>query len=406
VKIAYLCSDFGVPVLGSKGCSVHVREISRALRELGHEVRIYAPEPGADEVVAREAGVYRVPLGGLARTAARLLNREEVGVPPHLFRELRRLLYSEQLRAKLRPLLEEFRPDAIYERYTLFGYAGVEIAEELDIPILLEVNAPLAQEGARRRGWVLGQTAGEMEAEILRRADVVLAVSQAVVDHARTLGVPPERVAHVPNGVDPGRFDPATSGDAVRREYGLHGEPVIGYVGSLRVWHDLDTVLDAVDRLSQVDPSVRFLAVGPGEHLEEMEARGGGRVICPGAVPHERVPEFIAAMDVAIVPFGGEEEYFSPLKLFEFMAMGKPIVGARMGQVTELIVPDETGLLYDPGDADNLASCIRHILSRPDRGKSLGAAARERVVAGHSWTARAERITELARQLRSPVPVG
>jgi glycosyltransferase involved in cell wall biosynthesis len=403
MRIAYLTSDLGVPVLGSKGCSVHVREIVRAMRDLGHEVRIFTPDPGADDDAAAEAGVRPVRMTGLANRAARLLSKEDVGVSKHMFRELRRLLYSEQLKSTLLPLLEEFRPQAIYERYTLFGYAGVELAKELGVPLLLEVNAPLAEEGTRRRGWVLGRTAAEMEGEILRGADAVLAVSDAVVEHARGLGVESKRIFHVPNGVDPRRFDPAVSGDEVRRRHALAGKTVVGYVGSLRAWHDLDTVLEAVDEVAATDPNVHFLAVGPGDHLDEMEARGGGRVTCSGAVPHPNVPEYIAAADVAVVPFSGVERYFSPLKLFESMAMAKPIVAARMGQVTDFIAPDESGLLYEPGDASDLAACIRDVVSRPDRGASLGLAARQRVATDHTWTARAEKIVDLARTLRPVV---
>jgi glycosyltransferase involved in cell wall biosynthesis len=238
-----------------------------------------------------------------------------------------------------------------------------------------------------------------MEAEILRRADAVLVVSKAVGDHAKRLGASAERIELLPNGVDPERFDPAISGADVRREFGLEDEVVVGYVGSLRVWHDLDTVMEAVERLVQGGQRVHFLAVGPCSKKEEMQRRGNGHATFPGAVKHERIPEFIAAMDVAIVPFGGDERYFSPLKLYEFMAMGRPIVGARMGQVTELIIPEETGLLYEPGDAADLAGGIRKILSRPDRGAGLGTAARERVAAEHTWEARAGRIVELARSL-------
>jgi glycosyltransferase involved in cell wall biosynthesis len=369
-------------------------------------VRIYSPEPGVEPGRTERGRVHALPFDGLAARAARLLAREDVDVPAHLFQEVRRLLYSEQLRHKLGTSLAAYGPDAIYERYTLFGYAGVEIARELGVPLLLEVNAPLAAEGARRRGWVLHRSAAAMEAEILRRADAVLAVSEAVGEHARSLGVEPERIELLPNGVDPARFDASISGEAARREHGLEEKIVIGYVGSLRAWHDLDTLLEALRHLVQSGVPAHLLAVGGGPRAEELERRGAGHATFPGAVEHERVPELIAAMDVAVVPFGGDERYFSPLKLFEYMAMGKPIVGARMGQVTELLVPGETGLVYEPGDAADLARRIREILDRPDRGAALGAAARRRVLAEHTWEARAGRIVELCDSFRRRAAVG
>jgi glycosyltransferase involved in cell wall biosynthesis len=404
MRVAYLCCDFGVRVLGTSGASVHVREITTALERLGHTVQVFAAtDEGNGAAVADDGrGMQFVPLEGFAAEVIRLLKAEDNGQPAHLVREWRRLLYAEYAQRALLPRLIAFRPDVIYERYSLFSYAGIELARRLGTPLLLEVNAPLSVEAAKYRELILKRTAQELERSILGGADALLVVSTALEDYARRLGVPAERITVLPNGVNPDRFHPGTSGEAARAQYGLRGRHVVGFVGSLKRWHDLDTVLGAARLLAEGDGRTQLLVVGEGPRAEELQAIGSAHVTCTGAVAYDRVPELMAAMDVVVVPYAlGADTYFSPLKLFEAMAMAKPIVGARVGQVAEILTHDENGLLYDPGDAGALARAIRDLLDHPERGARLGAAARRAVVSERTWEANACRIADVAEACRA-----
>jgi glycosyltransferase involved in cell wall biosynthesis len=150
------------------------------------------------------------------------------------------------------------------------------------------------------------------------------------------------------------------------------------------------------------DPRLRVLIVGEGPRAERLQALGHAHVTCTGAVPYDRVPEFMAAMDVVVVPYAqGADTYFSPLKLFEAMAMGKPVVGAQVGQVAEILTHGENGLLYEPGNAEMLARRIREALDRPDLGARMGAAARLAVVSERTWEANAQRILGIAEACRA-----
>jgi glycosyltransferase involved in cell wall biosynthesis len=400
MRFAYLSCDFGVPVLGPLGASVHLREMVAALRRLDHEVEVFSPNLGLEGEVAAPAGFRQLPLDGCAARAARCLSSENTGRSDHLVREWRRLVYAEQVQRTLLPILERWRPDAIYERYSLFAYAGVELAERLGVPLLLEVNAPLTLEAAKYRELVLRRTAEELERLVFERAAALFVVSRELELHARRLGVPGERIHVLPNGVDAERFHPDVSGDAVRARHALGGKRVIGFVGSLKPWHDLDTLLEAARRLARRDPLIRLLVVGDGPRLAELRAAHEPHVICTGAVPHEDVPAHLAAADVVVVPYGkGGDAYFSPLKLFEAMAAAKPVVGARIGQVAEVLVHGESGLLYEPGEPADLAERIREILHSPARAAELAAAARRSVVPGRTWLDNARRIGGIARDL-------
>lgn len=401
MRFAYLSCDFGVPIFGPLGASVHLRETVGALHRLGHAVEVFSPNLGLEGEVAAPEGFRQLPLDGCAARAARCLSSEDTGRSDHLVREWRRLVYAEQVQRTLLPILERLRPDAIYERYSLFAYAGVELAERLGVPLLLEVNAPLTLEAVKYRELVLRRTAEELERLVFERAGALLVVSRELEVHARRLGVPGGRIHVLPNGVDAERFHPDVSGSAVRARYDLDGKRVIGFVGSLKRWHDLDTLVEAARRLARQDDRIRLLVVGEGPRLAELEARHEAHVICTGAVAHEDVPGHLAAVDVVVVPYGkGGDAYFSPLKLFEAMAAAKPVVGASMGQVAEILVHGETGLLYEPGEPADLVERIRELLDAPERSAELGRAARRFVVPSHTWEENARRIVELARALR------
>ncbi len=393
MRIAYLSADFGVAVNGNSGSSIHVREVTRALRALGHDVRIFSTSRYEFDQSSEDGGLQIVHLDGLAGDTAKAIEHEELGEVTHLRREFRRLLYSEYLQRALRPLLGDFDPHFIYERYSLFSYAGLELARSLGVPLVLEVNAPLSLEAAKHRDLVLKRTAADLEARIWCSADAILVVSEMLLRHAVSIGVPEEHITIVRTGVDSDLFSPSVSGEHIRRLHGLGDKKVIGFVGSLKPWHDLDTLRAAMRILVTDDPGYRLLVVGQGPRFDELISSNESFVTYAGAVAHDEIPAYLAAMDAVAVPYaGGQEHYFSPIKLFEAMAMAKPVVGARIGQVANVLTHNETGLLYEPGDAPDLAGAIRRIFVLPDRGAGLGASARAAVEAHYTWRQVAEQI--------------
>lgn len=400
MRIAYLSADFGVAVNGSSGSSIHIREVTRALRALGHEVRIYSTSRYEFDQSSEDGSLQIVHLDGLAGDAAKAIEHEELGALAHLSREFRRLLYSEYLQRALLPLLADFGPHCIYERYSLFSYAGVELARSLGAPLVLEVNAPLSLEAAKHRDLVLKRTAADLEARIWCSADRLLVVSETIEKYAMSLGVLRGRIAVVRTGVDTELFAPSVSGEHVRQRYGLGDKKVIGFVGSLKPWHDLDTLLAAMRLLVADDPAYHLLVVGEGPRFDELAANNERFATYTGAVVHEEIPAYLAAMDVVAVPYApGDAHYFSPIKLFEAMAMAKPVVGARIGQVANVITHGETGLLYEPGDAPDLAGAIRRVFALTDRGAELGRSARAAVETHYTWRHVAEQIVGAAEAL-------
>jgi len=407
VRLAYLCFDFGIPVLGTKGASVHLRETVDALRGLGHTVQVYSPGQGLEKTEVQWDDWCATPLSGFASDVVGLLASEDLAQCKRLSRELRTLLFAEYSQRVLLPALTAFRPDVIYERYSLLAYAGAELARRLGVPLLLEVNAPLTLEQARYRELVLKRTAEEVERKILNTADALIVVSKALADHARSFGVRPDRITVLPNGVNPERFNPGVSGEDVRARYNLDGKRVLGFVGTLKPWHDLETLVAAVRLLIKKDKRVHLLVVGDGSGADRLQSLEEDHITLTGSVSYEEVPRFMAAMDVIAVPYpAGGEPYFSPLKLFEAMAMAKPAVGARVGQVAEVLVHGETGLLYEPGCPADLANQASRFFEHPASRIAMGAAARRDVLANRIWERNARQIGAIAGSLANASGVG
>ena len=404
MRLAYLCADFGIPIFGAKGAAIHVRELSEALYRQGVDVEIIAARMGGERPGGFHVPVRHLPLPPTEHALYDALRRDERG-GGDVAREVRSMLYATVIRHAAEAEVRAFAPDAIYERYALYGTAGLRLSRELGIPLILEVNAPLVDEQTAHRGLAFGHAARTSELAILQGADVVVAVSAALRDWLIGASVAPEQIVVLPNGVDVERFSvEARARDATRARLGIDGgECLIGFVGTLKVWHGTATLLAAFAQLRAMAPDqpVRLLIVGDGPERVRLEALAASlgiadATVFTGAVPHAAIPSYVAAMDVAVAPYDRAEGfYFSPLKLFEYMAAGRPVVAADIGQLAECLRHGETALLYPPGDVAALAATLRTLVDQPVVGTRIGAAGRRWVERHRTWSGNARRVFEL-----------
>src|SRR5881628_1112625 len=182
MKILYLCSDLGIPVLGRKGASVHLRSLVTAFVRAGHSVVLAAPllnkSPWEGPTKLDVSLVHLPPSADTVNAVLSLKAfNESLGVTNSLPGELRRILYNQEVVTQLKRRFEHDPPDFIYERASLYGTAGVALARKLNVPLLVELNAPLALEYSTYRGTGLGELAEQAERWMLTRADAVLTVS-------------------------------------------------------------------------------------------------------------------------------------------------------------------------------------------------------------------------------------
>jgi glycosyltransferase involved in cell wall biosynthesis len=402
MKIGFLCSDIDIPLFGDEGCSIHVRDFTDALVDLGHNVFIVCPSLGESTTVGIKSRLYHLQPRGLDALGWSSVEEEPIIQNQQLERDLRSVAYNFWLQSEGSSIMKREKPDLLYERYSLFGWGWIELARRRRIPLMLEVNDPLCREQAGYEKFTLTATAERMEKEIIRGADTVIATSKWVKNWVISLGVNEPDVHVVPNGVSLKLFAERKSGDTVRQRYNLERERVIGFVGSFQPWHDVQGLLNAFSTLYADDHNLRLLLVGDGEQREALEEAGcqlglGSAVIFTGNIPHDSVPDYIAAMDVAVAPYNWTEDFYgSPLKLFEYMAAGKPTVAAAIGQIEDVIEHGKTGWLYPSGDHKQLAHGLASLLYSPELSSAISNAAREKILRDHTWKAIATRVTDLA----------
>ncbi len=406
MRLLYVCSDFGIDPSGTKGASIHLRAITRSLSDLGHEVLLLSPQDGPEE---GHPAKRLLPPGcpAVKKTAKSLKNwLLDHELDDTVAKELRPLLYNTWAPERALEALGGAAPDAIIERLSLFGHVGLDLAEALDVPLIVEVNALLTQESRQFRKLELGRLADAIEQRVLKRADAVMAVSAPLAERIVELGVDHDKVYVVPNGVDLQSFDTAPNRASCRSELGLTDEFVIGFCGSLKVWHGVDVLLKAFDEFRRHDSSARLLIVGAGPAEPELrrtarECNMNASVIFTGAVAHERVPALLRAMDVAVAPFKAMEDfYFSPIKLFEYMAAETCLVATRLGQIQEVIADGVNGLLCRPDDAGGLCRTLIRARDSENLRKQLADAALETVRKRYTWQRAAEDVARMVGAAR------
>ena len=422
MKILYVCADAGIPVLGRKGASVHVRELIAAFARGGHRVTLAAQSltKSPDQTPSRvRARVIHVPPDPAAATATRVFKEfnERLGLENTLPGELRRILYNETLYRNLKRRFLQHKPAFIYERASLYATAGVRLAAEFNVPHIVELNAPLAAEQAAYRATGWGALAAQAEQWTLTRADAVVVVSHELAQHVKSLGVPARKIHVMPNGVNAQLFYPAKGSvrrspcaDGGRRRSGMRAatRPTLGFVGGLRPWHGVEILPELLERLHQRHPDVRIIIVGDGQLKGELkrafEKRGLARSVrFAGLLPHEEVPAAIRKFDLALAPYPKHHHdfYFSPLKLFEYMACGVAVVAARQGQIAALVRHGDTGWLYPPGDLHELAAGCERLLAHDALRRRVGAAAAKFVHEQFTWDKNAARVVALAKRLHA-----
>ena len=372
---------------GEDAQGIHIRALVDAFRSQGHEVRLVGPP----RLTATAGGGE----SGATAPGMRLLGRP---IPGWAY-ELLALAYNVPAFFRLCAAMARRRPDFLYERYALFGVAGRMASALFRVPFVLEVNAPLSLEMARESGLTFRRLAQAMEDWLFRRATRTIVVSGAMADIIASRGTPREQLVVMPNGVDRAAFHPGVDGSGVRHGLGLSGCFVVGFVGWVRPWHGVDRLVAAAGHLRDEIQDMRLLVVGDGPAVPELrrqaeEAGVSDRVHITGAVAREAVPAHLAAMDVAVQP--DVTEYASPIKLFEYLAMGKPVIAPRKPNITEVVAEDAQALLFHPGSIDELTEALGRLHADPELRQRLGRAGacliEER---GYYWQANAQKVTEL-----------
>jgi glycosyltransferase involved in cell wall biosynthesis len=370
MRILYVASDQVVP--GRTGGSVHVLEVARGLAARGHEVHaVVRSHEGAPSPEERFGVVWH----------------RVRWFPPHR-------VFRFRARKGVEALAERTRPQVVMERYYNFGGEGIKTAAARGLPSLLEVNSPVVDHPGSLKAVLdraaIARPMKRYREGLCREATALVSPLPAIVpEFARA------RTHRVSWGANVEAFQPSRRRESLRRELGVpEGAVVVLFTGSFRPWHGVGVLEDAARRLAAEHPEIFFLFVGG----ERAPARGyRGRRL--GAVAYERMPEIVASAEVGVAPYDTRRLrqlrlgfYWSPLKVFEYMASGLPTVTIAREPLDEVVRDGEEGLHFKEADAADLARALVRLATDADLRARLGQRARARVVDRYSWARHCEQL--------------
>lgn len=356
---------------GDRADTIHFTSLARALHARGHELHILA--------LGRQKPAE---LAGLTVRTVAKASRPRVA----------RLWNDVRLLSSVARLSRRFPFDVLYHR----GVPGANRwARLVSLPALVEVNGIHADElqargarGVRLRWFAL------RERLTIQGATQVICVTDGLrTQVVQRYGVQPDRCVVIENGTDTDRFQPRPQ-QACQAQLGLSSEIFhIGFVGAFQPWIDFDTVLRATRRLLDQGLAVELTLIGDGPLHVDVAQRGrelglGQALRLAGRVPHAMVPTWLNAFDACLAPASGAYVQAigkSSMKLFEYMACGRPVVASALPGESDIILASQAGLLYNPGDAVSLAAHLARLIHDPALRKQMGGRGRAYVLQHHSW---------------------
>jgi alpha-maltose-1-phosphate synthase len=377
LKILYVASDQVVP--GATGGSVHVLEVARGLAARGHAVHAV--------VRRREGEPQREERDGASWHRIRW-------TPPHRF-------FRFRARAAVERLAAQIAPDVVIERYYNFGGEGVLAAQARRVPSLLEVNSPVVDHPGSRKALLdallVARPLRRYRERLCRAASALIAPIPEIVP-AFAL----HKTEIVTWGANVLAFSPERRSAAGRAALGAPETAVVTlFSGSFRPWHGVHVFEAAARQLARRD-DIFFALVGGSERREATGFRG----CYLGSLPYERMPEIVASADIGVAPYDTARLrqmqlgfYWSPLKIFEYMASGLPTLTIPRPPLTEIVRADAEGLHFREADPRALADRIACLADDGALRARLGRAARERVVERYSWARHCEQIEAVLRRI-------
>ena len=378
----------------SLGAKIKALELLSEMEKLGHEVKIFWLN--RQPTTSKSLG-----------TQTRQLFKKKLAKYLH---EPNQIITNLWYFRREKAIIEKEAPDVIISRLSVYNFSSLLISKLKRIPLVIELDNPVVYEFRKfqpnyKSNLVLLKFLEKLN---LKYSNMVFTVSNEIKNYYTKQGISSEKIHVISNGANPNKFHPFIDATEVIQKYKLDDAIVIGFVGTFHYWHGIDNLITLLKKITSLNNKVRFLMVGSGgpmkkklEEVIELE-KLQNRAILTGFVTHDKIPEHIAAMDIVLAPYPDLEYfYYSPLKIFEYMACGKPVITTKIGQISELISNGHSGYLCEPDNLDEIIQKVTFLINDPSLRKQMGETARNSIVPKHSWKMKAMELSHQLAQVAS-----
>lgn len=389
MKIIYFSAHPNLYLNIASGPGTHMREIIAGFEAARHQVTPVIM--GGNEAVKSEQNT------AVKRSKFKVLKQFIPNILWQTAKDIKLLRFDEYAYKTLLAEAKANRPDFIYERGYYLMTAGARVAKALDIPLVLELNAPYCEERAFMEGAsLMHRTALKRERIQINEAHRIVVVSSALRDHFATAYADcRSKILITPNAVRHD-FHPPVQGEikTLQAKYQLNDALVIGFVGSIFPYHGVDRLIRAFHSVAEKHENARLLIVGDGQILPELKAMAislglESRVIFTGKVAPRLVYTYIALMQICVVPDAGW--YMSPIKAFEYGIMGKAILAADTVPMRDVMMNEKHGLLVEASE-EALRDGLLRLSADADLREQIASNFQSKVAREHTWRAMANRI--------------
>ena len=373
--------------LGDGAEGIHVKEIVNAFEKLHHHVKVVSLVGTNTSSSHKNTSFWQ----GLKRL---------IPEPLYEFTELGYNLagYWEMIRN-----IRNLKPNFIYDRYIAYNLSTVLAARRNSIPVVLEVNAPLAYERKVYNKLYFPKMARYFERRTYSLADIIVVVSTPLKNFlASEYRIEKEKIHVIPNGVDLEKFDYKLEGDEIRKKYDIDGKIVIGFLGEFHSWHRLDFLINCFKNAASRNEDIHLILIGDGKsknRLIEIARKSGilDKITFTGKIMHNEINKYIAAMDIAVTP--NVIFYASPMKIWEYMAMAKPVIAPETDNIKEIIDDGVNGFLFELNNKDDLVSSILKLAADENLRHTMGVNARQKIEQGYTWENNAKKVIDLINSM-------
>lgn len=380
------------------GWWVHTTQFLTAIRSLHNDIQSYTPLTASD-------AESKMP-----KETSRKRKLDQVLRP---LREIRYLsmTYTRRAWGEIRQL-KRFKPDIVILRWQRY-LSCLILCRLFRIPVIVEQNGPALENAFIPRKYRFRWFRFWQWFEIcnLKLADHIMTVSEPLKQYYIKKGLPSGRITTVPNGVDTDMFHPQIDSNPLKKNLGLEGKLVVGFAGHFSPWHGLGFLAKAMKkylassktRVGYKD-NIVLLIIGSKETHFIMPDLPESRTVITGYVPHTEMPFYLDVIDIFIAPYPRIEPfYFSPLKVFEAMSMGKPVLASAQGQICDLIDDNISGLLYPPDNMTIFLKKLDLIVKDKKMRYRIGHNARQKMIQHFTWTENAGRILRICERVNKRV---